>query len=72
MLPWNGACSPSFQTADNFLSVYMGGELLIIELDEWVTQMWFQYGIVLYPSNNNRIVTNHDRSSEGPDTDTAA
>ena len=60
------------QTADNFLSVYMGGELSIIELDEWVTQMWFQYGIVLYPSNKNRIVTNHDRLSDGPDTETAA
>ena len=55
------------QTPDNFLSVYMDGRLSIIELDQWATQMWFQYEIVLFPSNNNQIVSNHDRLNDGPD-----
>ena len=55
------------QTPDNFLSVYMGGRLSIIELNQWATQMWFQYGIVLFPSNNNQIAVNHVRLNDGPD-----
>ena len=57
------------QTPDNFLSVYMDRRLSIIELDQWVTQMWFQYGIVLFPSNNNRIVVDRHRLNDGPDTE---
>lgn len=55
------------QTPDNFLSIYMAGSLSIVELDEWVTELWLHHGILLYPSNSNRITSNNDRFFHGPD-----
>ena len=55
------------QTPDNFLSVYMAGSLSIVELEEWVTQLWLHRGILLYPSNSNRMFPNEDRFFHGPD-----
>ena len=54
------------QTTDNFLSVYMAGALTIIELDDWVVQLWFRYQIALYPANFNRFASNDHRLYPGP------
>lgn len=54
------------QTPDNFLSVYMAGSLSIVELDEWVTELWLHHGILLYPSNSNRMSSNDDRFCMAP------
>ena len=50
------------QTPDNFLSIYMSGSLSISELDRWVTQLWFDYGIVLYAANIDIAAANDDRT----------
>jgi len=55
------------QTPDNFISVYVAGSLTIIELDDWIMQLWFSYDIVLYPSNFNRIASNDGYMYQGPD-----
>ena len=55
------------QASDNFLSVYMARSLTIIELDDWVVQLWFRYQIFLYPANFNRIASNDSRMYPGPD-----
>lgn len=56
------------QMPDNFLSVYMDGFLSIMELDQWVVQMWLEYGIVLLPANSNRMLSNVYMSFHDPDT----
>lgn len=55
------------QTTDNFISVCMAGSLTIIELDDWIEQLWFRYQIILYPANFNRIASNDGQVYPGPD-----
>lgn len=54
------------QTHDSFISVCVAGSLAIIELDRWATQLSFDYGIVLFGSNDYFVASNDDRSSSGP------
>lgn len=56
-------CPP--QTPDNFLSVYMAGSLAIVELPRWAMQLWFDYGIFLFASNDNLLVSNDNRRAYG-------
>ena len=55
------------QAHDNFLSIYMTGSLSIVELDRWETQLWFDYGIVFFGSNDNFVASNDDQMSCGPE-----
>jgi len=55
------------QTSENFISVYMSEALSIIELEDWLVDLWTGYGIALYPSNSNRVTSYYGYSFQGPD-----
>ena len=55
------------QSHENFPSVFMAGSLSIVALGRWAAQLWFDYGIYLFGSNDYIIASNDNRISDGPE-----